>query len=69
MYLLIEGSEKESFEHGHIWGYCPECQVKESVNDILYEDIFKGVTLKHEDRGILVIWDDGSWSRYLKLAD
>ena len=68
-YLLVEGSAKQSFEHGHIWGYCPECQVKESMEDILFEETFRGVSVKNDDKGILVIWEDGSWSRYIKLAN
>ena len=67
-YLLVEGSAKQSFEQGHIWGYCPECQVKDSMEDILFEEIFRGVSVKNDDKGILVTWDDGSWSRYIKLA-
>ena len=67
-YLLVEGSAKQSFEQGHIWGYCPECQVKDSMEDILFEDVFRGVSVKNDDKGILVTWGDGSWSRYIKLA-
>lgn len=68
MYILIEGHANEALDKGHVWGYCPDCQVKACLNDILFDDIFKGVALRHDDKGILVIWEDGSWSRYIKLA-
>lgn len=67
-YLLIEGSKGTPFEEGNIWGFVPECQLKDSLEDILFEGAFEGATVKHDDKGVLITWAYGDWSRYIKLA-